>query len=47
MLFFDDDSMNIRDTVSIGVTSILVDYEGMSSLTVEQGLKKYEVGKLK
>lgn len=45
MLFFDDEYRNIRDTVSIGVTAILVD-EGVDSNVIEEGLKKYEEGKL-
>ncbi|KAF4519076.1 hypothetical protein B566_EDAN001668 [Ephemera danica] len=43
MLFFDDEYRNIRDTVSIGVTAILVD-EGFDSGVLEEGLRKFAAG---
>jgi Acid Phosphatase len=46
MLFFDDDYyLNIKDSISIGVTSVLVK-KGFSSKHVENGLKTYAEGKL-
>ncbi|XP_059474565.1 magnesium-dependent phosphatase 1-like [Neocloeon triangulifer] len=45
MLFFDDEYRNIRDLVSVGVCSILVD-EGVDSSVIADGLKKYAEGKL-
>lgn len=45
MLFFDDEFRNIRDLVSIGVCSILVD-EGVDSDVIAGGLKTYAEGKL-
>ncbi|XP_065332586.1 magnesium-dependent phosphatase 1-like isoform X2 [Cloeon dipterum] len=45
MLFFDDEYRNIRDLVSIGVCSILVD-EGVDSSVIEEGLRKFSEGKL-
>lgn len=45
MLFFDDEPRNIRDLVSIGVCSILVD-DGVDSKVIAEGLKKFAEGKL-
>jgi magnesium-dependent phosphatase 1 len=45
MLFFDDEFRNIRDLVSVGVCSILVD-EGVDSNVIAHGLKTYAEGKL-
>jgi len=46
MLFFDDDYyLNIKDSISIGVTSVLVK-KGFNAKHVEEGLKKYADGKL-
>ncbi|KAK5642468.1 hypothetical protein RI129_008635 [Pyrocoelia pectoralis] len=40
MLFFDDESRNIRDLKEVGVTSILVK-DGVNAKVVENGLKEY------
>jgi len=45
MLFFDDEYRNIRDLVSVGVCSILVE-EGVDSNVIAEGLQKFAEGKL-
>ncbi|OUM56459.1 hypothetical protein PIROE2DRAFT_49432, partial [Piromyces sp. E2] len=40
ILFFDDESRNIRDLKSLGVTSILVD-DGMTVKVLHEGLRQY------
>jgi hypothetical protein len=45
MIFFDDEYRNIRDLVSVGVCSILVD-EGVDSGVIADGFKKFAESKL-
>lgn len=41
MIFFDDESRNIRDLAGIGVVSILVNSDGVTKSVVDRGLKEF------
>ncbi|CAG2117073.1 unnamed protein product [Medioppia subpectinata] len=40
MLFFDDESRNIKDLKAVGVTSILVN-EGVDKVVINEGIKQF------